>query len=76
MTTAGLNWKLPFFLSFFVCLFGFFFETEFLCIALSCGRLASKNKNNATTGSFCTRLLGELDCRGGETPSPELVLLI
>jgi hypothetical protein len=25
---------------------------------------------------FCTRLLGELDCRGEETPSPELVLLI
>jgi hypothetical protein len=37
-------------------------------------RLASKN--DAATGSFCTRLLGELDCRGEETPSPELVLLI
>ena len=37
-------------------------------------RLASKN--DAATGSFCTRLLGELDCRGEETPSPELVLLM
>jgi hypothetical protein len=34
------------------------------------------SKNDAATGSFCTRLLGELDCRGEETPSPELVLLI
>ena len=33
-------------------------------------------KNDAATGSFRTRLLGELDCRGEETPSPELVLLI
>jgi hypothetical protein len=32
--------------------------------------------NDAATGSFCTRLLGKLDCRGEETPSPELVLLI
>ena len=37
-------------------------------------RLASSN--DAATGSFCTRLLGELDCRGKETPNPELVLLI
>ena len=37
-------------------------------------RLASKN--NAATGSFCTRLLGELDCRGEKTSSPELVLLL
>jgi hypothetical protein len=37
-------------------------------------RLASSN--DAATGSFCTHLLGELDCRGEETPSPELVLLI
>jgi hypothetical protein len=37
-------------------------------------RLASRN--DAATGSFCTRLWGELDCRGEETPSPELVLLI
>ena len=33
-------------------------------------------KNDAATGSFCTRLLGELDCRGEKTSSPELVLLI
>jgi hypothetical protein len=38
--------------------------------------LDSTIKNYAATGSFCTRLLGELDCRGEETPSPELVLLI
>jgi hypothetical protein len=37
-------------------------------------RLASKN--DAATGSFCTRLLGERDFRGEETPSPEWVLLI
>jgi hypothetical protein len=35
-------------------------------------RLASKK--DATTGSFCARLLGELDCRGEETLSPELAL--
>ena len=29
-------------------------------------------KKDATTGSFCTRLLGELDCRGEKTPNPEL----
>jgi hypothetical protein len=34
------------------------------------------SKKDAATGSFCTHLLGELDCRGEETPSPELVLLI
>jgi hypothetical protein len=34
------------------------------------------SKADATTGSFCTHLLGELDCRGEKTPSPELVLLI
>jgi hypothetical protein len=33
-------------------------------------------KNDAATGSFCTRLLGELDCRGEKTSSPELVLLL
>jgi hypothetical protein len=32
-------------------------------------------KNDAATGSFCTCLLGELDCRGEKTLSPELVLL-
>jgi hypothetical protein len=37
-------------------------------------RLARKNE--AATGSFCTRLLGELDCRGEKTSSPELVLLL
>jgi hypothetical protein len=34
------------------------------------------SSNDTATGSFCTRLLGELDCRREETPSPELVLLI
>jgi hypothetical protein len=28
------------------------------------------SKKDATTGSFCTRLLRELDCRGEKTPSP------
>jgi hypothetical protein len=28
------------------------------------------SKKDATTGSFCTRLLGELDCRGEKTLSP------
>jgi hypothetical protein len=46
------------------------------CLAqfLACAGLASSN--DAATGSFCTRLLGELDCRGEEILSPELVLLI
>jgi hypothetical protein len=34
------------------------------------------SNNDAATGSFCTRLLGELDCRGKETLIPELVLLM
>jgi hypothetical protein len=34
-------------------------------------RLASKA--DTTTGSFCTRLLGELDCRGKKTPTPRTV---
>ena len=41
---------------------------------LARARLA--RKNDTATGSFRTGLLGELDCRGEETPSPELVLLI
>jgi hypothetical protein len=41
---------------------------------LARARLA--RKNDAATGSFCTRLLGELDCRGEKTPTPELVLLL
>jgi hypothetical protein len=36
----------------------------------------STSKNDAATGSFCTRLLGELDCRGEKTFCPELVLLL
>ena len=40
---------------------------------LARARLA--RKNDAATGSFCTRLLGELDCRGEKTLSPELMLL-
>jgi hypothetical protein len=43
---------------------------------ISLARAGLASSNNAATGSFCTRLLGELDCRGEETPSPELVLLI
>jgi hypothetical protein len=39
-------------------------------------RVQLTSKNDDATGSFYTRLLGELDCRGKETPSPELVLLI
>ena len=35
---------------------------------LARARLASRN--DAETGSFCTRLLGELDCRGEKTPEP------
>jgi hypothetical protein len=42
-------------------------------LALARARLA--RKNDAATGSFCTRLLRELDCRGEKTLSPELVLL-
>jgi hypothetical protein len=42
----------------------------------SLARTGLASSNDAATGSFCTRLLGELDCRGEETPSPELVLLI
>jgi hypothetical protein len=41
---------------------------------LARARLA--RKNDTATGSFCTRLLGELDCRGEKTSSPELVLLL
>jgi hypothetical protein len=33
-------------------------------------RVQLASKNDAATGSFCTRLLGELDCRGEETPEP------
>jgi hypothetical protein len=42
----------------------------------SLARTRLARKNDAATGSFCTRLLGELDCRGEKTPSPELVLLL
>jgi hypothetical protein len=37
-------------------------------LSLVSARLA--NKADATTGSFCTRLLGELDCRGKKDPEP------
>jgi hypothetical protein len=55
---------------------GVFFHTHKVnkWVALARARLA--RKNNAATGSFCTHLLGELDCRGEKTPSPELVLLL
>jgi hypothetical protein len=49
-------------------------ETIYLLFLLVSTQLASKAE--ATPGSFCTRLLGELDCRGEKTSSPELVLLI
>jgi hypothetical protein len=39
-------------------------------------RAGLASSNDTATGSFCTSLLGELDCSGEETPSPELVLLI
>ena len=35
---------------------------------LARARLA--RKNDAATGSFCTRLLGELDCRGEKNLEP------
>jgi hypothetical protein len=55
--------------------------TIFLCFfhsykSVSLARTGLASSNDAATGSFCTRLLGEFDCRGEETPSPELVLLI
>jgi hypothetical protein len=31
---------------------------------------ACPDLNDTATGSFCTCLLGELDCRGEETPKP------
>jgi hypothetical protein len=62
-------------LLFLVCQgYGVFYEHMCAHTYLACARLA--RKNNAATGSFCTRLLGELDCRGEKTPSPELVLLL
>jgi hypothetical protein len=32
--------------------------------------IVSASKKDATTGSFCTGLLGELNCRGEKPPSP------
>jgi hypothetical protein len=49
-------------------------ESSILSLTLARAGLASKN--DAATESFCTCLLGELDCRGEVTPSPELVLLL
>jgi hypothetical protein len=48
--------------------------TRVMSSSLARARLA--RKNDAATGSFCTRLLGELDCRGEKTFCPELVLLL
>jgi hypothetical protein len=45
-------------------------------LTLSLVRAGLASSNDAAIGFFCTHLLGELDCRGEETPSPELVLLI
>jgi hypothetical protein len=46
------------------------------CFSDTCvdARLASKE--DATTGFFCTRLLGELDREGERPQAPELALLI
>jgi hypothetical protein len=52
----------------------FFLDAYFRKFALVRAQLA--RKNDAATGSLCTRLLGELDCRGEKTSSPELVLLL
>ena len=41
------------------------FLTGIIQVGLARAQLA--RKNNAATGSFCTRLLGELDCRGEKT---------
>jgi hypothetical protein len=39
-------------------------------LRLSClARAGLASSNDAATGSFCTHLLGELDCRGKETPA-------
>jgi hypothetical protein len=48
----------------------------FIQLRKTLARAGLASSNDAATGSFCTRLLGELDCRGEETPSQELVLLI
>jgi hypothetical protein len=56
------------------CLHNKHVDSQVTSTALARARLA--RKNDAATGSFCTRLLGELDCRGEKTPSPELVLLL
>jgi hypothetical protein len=47
----------------------FILNYVFLCVGVcvACTGLASSN--DAATASFCTRLLGELDCRGEETPA-------
>jgi hypothetical protein len=49
---------------------------QLLALYLPLARAQLARKNDAATGSFCTRLLGELDCRGEKTSSPELVLLL
>jgi hypothetical protein len=43
--------------------------TAFRFATDSLARSGLASKNDAATGSFCTRLLGELDCRGEKTPS-------
>jgi hypothetical protein len=48
----------------------------YLLLYLSLVRARLARKNDAAIGSFCTRLLGELDFRSEKTLSPELVLLI
>jgi hypothetical protein len=59
-------------LSYFIRTINIIISTNIEYNSLACAGLASSN--DAATGSFCTRLLGELDCRGEE--SPELVLLL
>jgi hypothetical protein len=51
-------------------------STTHVCPSLSLARARLARKKDAATGSFCTRLLVELDCRGEKTSSPELVLLL
>jgi hypothetical protein len=53
-----------------------YYHAVILIIRIHLVRAGLASSNDAATGSFCTRLFGELDCRGEETLSLELVLLI
>nr|AAI29815.1 Ccdc79 protein [Mus musculus] len=56
-----------------VCLYSYVGGFSYIEPPLHLARARLARKNDAATGSFCTRLLGELDCRGEKTSSPELV---